>query len=235
MFSAEYVVNEIKYLYDTYDVTFISFYDDLFIADIPRLKKIVALLKEYNLLGKIKFSCSCRANLITPETSELLKKLNVVSVAMGLESGCKNTLKFLKGNTVSVDDNKKAIKLLTDAGIFANAAFIIGSPQETKEEMMETYNFIKKSKLYFFDTYFLTPMPGTPIWEYAKNKGLVSDDMDWERLDKEEMLKIYRKFEKLHWYFMIKNGLTNPFSVDIPRYLINKIIEFTTDLKKSKN
>lgn len=96
-FSAEYVINEIKYLYDNYHVNFISLYDDLFIADISRIEKILTLLKKNNLLGKIKFSCSCRANLITPRAVQLLKEMNVVSVAMGLESGCKDTLRFLKG------------------------------------------------------------------------------------------------------------------------------------------
>jgi len=28
----------------------------------------------------------------------------------------------------------------------------------------------------------LTPFPGTPVWDDAKARGLVSDDMDWESL-----------------------------------------------------
>ena len=29
----------------------------------------------------------------------------------------------------------------------------------------------------------MTPFPGTPIWDYALERGLVSSGMDWNRLD----------------------------------------------------
>ena len=45
------------------------------------------------------------------------------------------------------------------------------------------FNFIKKNNLSSFDIYVLTAFPGTPVWEYAKGKGLVSEDMDWSRLN----------------------------------------------------
>jgi len=50
---------------------------------------------------------------------------------------------------------------------------------------METFKFIKDSKLRGFGIYVLTPLPGTPIWEYAKEKGVVSEKMDWSTLNVE--------------------------------------------------
>ncbi|MFH1470440.1 MAG: radical SAM protein [Candidatus Micrarchaeota archaeon] len=241
-FSAEYVVNEIKHIKETYpQVKMISFYDDLFIANKPRLQKIVQLLKEEGLNEKLAFSCSCRANLVTDEVAKLLKEMNTVSVGMGLESGNQRILTYLKGEGITVDHNRNAVKTLKKNGLAANASFVIGSPDETREEILETLEFIKEINLGFVDTYVLTPLPGTPVWEYAKKRGLVSDDMDWGRLDvsfaenhekaiilsetlsREELLSLYRKFQSLRYRTMLKNAPKHPFALDIPK-ILSKII-----------
>lgn len=234
-FSAEYVVREIEELVNKYHVRMISFFDDLFIANKSRLKEIVNLMKKTNLRRKVKLTCSCTANRIDDETGRLLKEMNVLSVGMGLESGCERTLKYLKGNAFSIEDNLRAVKTLEKYGIRANASFVIGSPLETREEIMETYRFIQQNPLTLVDVYVLTPFPGTPIWAYAKQRGLVSDDMDWDRinvnfesnyenaiilsekLDRDEIIKLYWKFRKQRLHHNLKNILKSPFVIDIPK------------------
>lgn len=234
-FSAEYVVREIEELVNNYHVKMISFFDDLFVANKSRLKEIVNLMKKTNLRRKVKLTCSCTANRIDDETVRLLKEMNVLSVGMGLEAGCERTLKYLKGNAFSLEDNLRAVKTLEKYGISANASFVIGSPFETKEEIMETYRFIQQNPLTLVDVYVLTPFPGTPIWAYAEKRGLVSDDMDWDRinvnfesnyknaiilsekLDRDEITKLYRKFRKQRLYHNLKNILKSPFAIDVPK------------------
>jgi len=63
-FSAKYVVEEIKNLYNQFGVREIDFWDDLFIVSKPRIKEMVTLLRKEKLLGKIRFSCAVRSNLI---------------------------------------------------------------------------------------------------------------------------------------------------------------------------
>ena len=102
-FSAEYVVDEIECLVRDYQVNMISFFDDLFIANRPRLEEIVRLLDKRQLLGKVRYTCSCRANTVDKPTARLLSKMGVVSVGMGLESGDDETLQFLKGRSARSD------------------------------------------------------------------------------------------------------------------------------------
>ena len=184
-FSAGYVVKEIKYLYDTFGVREVDFWDDLFIVSKPRIKEIVRLLKNEGLLGKLSFSCAVRSNLIDESMVKLLKKLNVKGVSMGLESGTPRILNYLKGATIDIKDHMRAIRLFKKYGIEPSASFIIGSPDETREEIMQTFKFIKDSKLRGFGVYVLTPLPGTPIWEYAKERGMVDENMDWSTLNVE--------------------------------------------------
>jgi len=192
-FSAEYVVDEIEYLVRTYNVNLISFFDDLFIANFSRLELILRILGERKLLGRIRFTCNCRADVVTKETTNILARMGFVSVGMGLESADDETLQFLKGSKASVNQNAKAIQCMKNAGIRANASFVIGCPRETRNQIMKIPKFVRQSNLDLFDVYLLTPYPGTPIWEYAKQRGLVSDNMqDWSRLD----INAYRNPQK---------------------------------------
>ncbi len=225
-FSAEYVVAEIKEMVERYAAKRISFYDDLMIADKARLEKIADLIQREPRLAKTTFGINARANLITDHTAQILKAMHVNSVGMGLESGNARTLRYLKGGSVSVEDNYNAVKVLHRYGIAANASFIIGSPDETREEIIDTLNFIKASGLNFVDTFFLTPLPGTPVWEDAIRRGLVSDDMDFSRLNifhaknpiimsgrvnRGELMRLHKRFEAIRLRIAAKGAWRHPF------------------------
>lgn len=224
-FSPDYVIEELKYVIHTYSPQMISFWDDLFIAPFKRFEQIVELIIKNNINKKVKFALQCRANLVNKNVAVLLKKMNVFTVSMGLESGCQKTLDYLKGG-ITVEQNKRAIDLIADQGIRVTGGFIIGSPQETKEDIKETLNFIKKSKLFHFDIFLLTPYPGTPIWEYAEKRGIVSSkNMDWsqlrsldmstmfpensfvlsEKLSIAELFNLFKLFEKVRQYRKFKS------------------------------
>jgi len=182
-FPAEYVVKEIKFLFENYKINRIDFWDDLFVADRQRLKKIIVLLEQEKLLGKLNFNCTVRTNLVDEELCRLLRKMGVTKVWMGMESASETTLRYLKGETISVNDHLRTIKILRKYKIELSVSFIIGSPKETKEEILKTLDFIKENRLPEFTIYLLTPLPGTPVWQYAEERKLVSENMDWSILD----------------------------------------------------
>lgn len=234
-FSAGYVVEEIERLVAEYpEVSLISFYDDLFCANTKRLHEIAQRLGERGLLGRLKFTCNARANIVTDELAEVLKEMNVVSVNMGLESGCETTLAFLK-DRVTVEENRQAIETLHRHGHFVSGSFIIGAPDETEAQMMETYRFLKAMPLAITDSYILIPYPGTPVWEDALRRGLVSNDMDWSRLSyvggpnpktvinlcrhvsAERLCRIWRRFRRLGRRKILANILWHPYRIDLFR------------------
>lgn len=244
--SAEYVVNEIKHLIDEYNVKSIYFCDDIFILSMQRIELMLKLLEERDLLGKISFICACRSNLLNEKKVSLLKELGVTHITMGFESGCEKTLKYLKGNTISVEDHERAIKIIKEYGIEIMGGFIIGSPQESKEDILETINFIKRNNLVNVSIYPLTPLPGTPLWDYAKEKNLVNDKMNWDLLafsefqynyaasvhlsEKLNRKELYNFIQLFRWWrrvrilkSLIKNGLLNPLRIpEVVTFLIKK-------------
>ena len=240
-FSAEYVAAEIEELIKKYSVRFISFYDDLFIADLARVEKLTSLLAKRRLLGKVKFSCNCRANLVTEQSAKLMARLGIKSVGLGLESGDNKILHFLKGPNISVAQNSQAIKILHRHNLVANASFIIGSPQETKEQILKTLTFIRQKDLDFIDTYLLTPFPSTPVWDYAQKRDLVGPGMNWdllnvnfsaqpekaiilsEKLSRSELRQLYRLFQRQRLKIALKKFWKQPYLMDLPDYFYHSL------------
>lgn len=230
-FSAEYVVNEIEEVIRKYHPWAISFYDDLFTGNFKRLKKIVDLICAKGIHKKVKFSFACRADLVNEKLIEVLKPLKIHMISMGLESGCQKTLNYLKSGGLTVEQNQRAVDLLSKANINASGTFIIGAPDETEDEIIQTLDFIKRSKLTYFEVYILTPFPGTIIWDMAKKRRLVSNNMDWQRLQietqnrledkiilskisRKRLLELYNLFisekRKKKILYILKTGIRNP-------------------------
>lgn len=181
--SPEYVVGEIKHLTERYRVKYIIIFDDIFHLSKRRVKKIVSLLLNEKINEEVKFGIQARAGLLDKETRKLLKEMGVIYLGFGLESGSEKTLKFLKKGTVTVEDNKRAAKLAKQFGFKIGSGFMIGNPDETIEDLQLTYKFMVDNPLNVMNVYITTPLPGTELWEYAKKLGLVSEHMQWSKLN----------------------------------------------------
>ena len=251
-FSPEYMIEEVKHLRDTYGVRYITFHDDLFIANVKRLEGFHELVLREGLPQQgFRFSCASSATRITDDMARMLKEMNFVSVSMGLESGNQEVLNRLKGRAFKVDINEEAVHTLHRHGIHPHASFIIGEPQETLEQMEETYQFIRRNPLSLVNIYVLTPLPGTPVWHDAKAKGLVSDDMDWDLLNisfeldwqrvilvsetvsREELHRMYQRLRRLRLLKYAKAVATHPFQMDLAEYGRAKAVEWAYRVKNA--
>lgn len=208
--SPEYIIEEIKFLIKEYKIENLTIYDDIFIMLKERLEKFSQLMVESGLVGKIKIGCQGRANLMTPEICELLKKAGIGSLTFGFESNSRKVLTYLKKN-VTPEDNENAVRLCREYGLTVGGFFILGSPMETMEDVEETLKFIK-TPLDFAAMVMLSPLPGTEVYEYAKSKGLLPKLEESERyafgtpensiilsecLSKEELSELMKEIEKI--------------------------------------
>jgi radical SAM superfamily enzyme YgiQ (UPF0313 family) len=101
-------------------------------------------------------------------------------VEFGLESGSEKILKNLKAGNVTVADNWNALRLCKKYGFKTAGSFITGSPGETEEDFMMTRDMVISSDLDLPHVYQIVPFPGTEIWRIAKEKGIVSDDENFD-------------------------------------------------------
>lgn len=181
--SPERVIEIIEYHLEKYpNLKRVKFWDDLFTVKFDRVQRIMELIREKGLNKRLKFSVCTRADHINEKLLKLLKRMNCTHVSLGLESGCDKTLKYIN-KRCTAETNRNAINLLVRHGFNTESSFIVGFPYETKEDIQETYDFIKSIPIDKIQVFLPIPYPGTKLWEYALEKNLVSLDMEWEKLD----------------------------------------------------
>lgn len=177
MHSAEYIADEIEHVYRTYRPDGISFSDDLFTVNARRVERLIELLGERGLLGKLRFRADVRANLVNGRLIDQLKRLNVVSTSIGAETGSERLLSQLKGPGVTVEQTRAAIRALNAADIPVYICLMVGAPDETPEEMAKTEAFLREAlewhRFNSCNVNALTPLPGTRLWEQCVAEGLL--------------------------------------------------------------
>lgn len=182
--SAERVITELERIRREYPrVNAINIIDDLFIGNRKRLREVVSLIRERGLHHGVVFNVNGHANIVDEEMIGLLKSINVTQISYGFESGSERVLAFLKKDSATVANNRRAAEITNAAGIGVGGQFMIGSPGETEQEIRETIEFIESTPMSHVHVSSTTPLPGTEFWGICREKGLVADDMDWRRLD----------------------------------------------------
>lgn len=159
------VLDEIEALVKVYNAQLIGIFDDTFTAKKSRVLEICNGIHDRKI--KCKFYCFTRANHVDIEVIKEMKRAGFDKMTMGVESGVQRILDMY-GKKLTLDKIEKAYKILNDMNIETRASFIIGSPTETKEDIMQSIRFAKKIGLKRVGWNILTPYPGSKIYCQAK-------------------------------------------------------------------
>jgi len=233
--SPDFTARIVKKFVDDFGSDHIRVMDDLFTVSPERLREIKKAFEKYGLLDKIKsIECQPRANLMTEELCKVMKELKIKTINFGFESGSERMLKILKGDSVTVEMNRKAIVMGRKYGFNIYGSLMYGSPGETIEDMKKTNEFVDFAlahKAKHIWSFISTPFPATPFWQVALERKKVSNDMNWELLshqnvdnpllldetiDKEEFKKVFlegrKKLRKFKIRLVIDFVLHRPFA-----------------------
>jgi len=164
----------------------VSILDDLYVADRVRLREMVRLIEEAGLNRRLRFHGFVRSSLVDDELCELLRAMNVDAIRFGAESGSDAVLQRMeRGGKCSVATHQRAIDLAYRWNLGCTASFMLGYPGETEADLQATIDFIRRNegRLSVGGLYLTVPLPGTELWRWAAGRGLVSENMDWSRLN----------------------------------------------------
>ena len=180
--SPRYVTDELKQIMERHNPGIHIFMDDLFAANVERLKEMRALFKR-ELPRSLPLVATVRADLVTPAIAQALRDLGVVFCHLGLESASDRVLSYLKNQTTTAAINQRALDLLSEYGLKAVGSFIIGAPNEDDADLQATWDFIDKNsqsgKLQSFSFGPLVAFPGTKVWDDA----CARFKLDWRTLN----------------------------------------------------
>lgn len=156
----EYCIKEIKYLVEKTGMDGVHFADELWC----RNKKEMTENCEQINNAKVNFvwGCNARIGIYKKEDFEYMFSSGCRWMFFGVESGSEKIQTEIK-KRISLGKVEETINNCTDAGIVAITSFIIGFPNETPEQIIETIALAKKIPSAMYDFNFYTPLPGSEI------------------------------------------------------------------------
>lgn len=196
--SAENIARELRYISSTFNIRMIRCQDSNFLS-IPLyiLKEVSELIKDLDIFMYIE----TRAEGINGRTVEVLKKLKVDGVGMGVEIAEESFRKGSLNRYVSQKQLINAFGILKKAGIKRTSYNIIGLPNQNEQMIRDSINLNRRLNPDNITVAFFSPYIGTTEQIKARNLNYFNEyenDVDGQlrTLSKSKILPP----EKLNYY-----------------------------------
>jgi len=170
------VVDEIENLYRKHDVKFFILADEEPTINRKKFIQFCEELIDRGLHEKVLWGINTRVTDILRDEAylPLYRKAGLIHVSLGTEAAAQMKLDRFNKET-KVADNKKAIRLLREAGIVVEAQFIVGLENETAETLEETYRMSLDWGPDLANWSMYTPWPFTQLFQELSDKVEVFD------------------------------------------------------------
>jgi radical SAM superfamily enzyme YgiQ (UPF0313 family) len=153
--------------------------DDHFLVQRKRINTICEGMIERKLA--FHWGCEGRVDATGVDQLPIMKKANCDFLAFGVEAGTQKILDRLnKRQTLAQVEH--AIREAKRHGIErVHGFFVIGSPGETKADILESFRFAARLELDTFGFNRLCAYRGTPLWQEYVDRGIIDDKRDWHK------------------------------------------------------
>jgi len=151
------------------------FADDCFTLNRTHLLNVCNELSRRGV--DIGWECLSRVDTMDVEVAEGMKRAGCLRVFFGIESGSNSVLGMMN-KCITTAQAKRAVYSAKSVGLKVGAFFIVGYPGESNKTVLETVHFAAGLPLDYLSFTLPYPIPGTPLYERVKDKGVAIDD--WE-------------------------------------------------------
>ena len=180
------VVDEIEKLQRDFGLAKINIVDDTFTVNHHHARAVCEEMLRRNL--KIPWSVFARVDSVNEDLAQLMKRAGCEWMLFGVESADEGILKTIKKG-ITPDGVRRAVKIAAEAGIGVFNSFIFGLPGESRDTALKSMAFgdelyHKYGAKYAF--HILSPLPGTELYERAKDYGIRILSRNWARYNANE-------------------------------------------------
>ncbi len=155
------------------------FVDDSFTLNQKRVVKLCREIRKERI--EMDWICEGRVNNCSFEMLREIAKAGCKVLYLGIESANQRILDYYD-KQITPQQSKDTVKAARKAEIdVIVGSFIVGAPDETKEEIQNTIEFAKRIPIDFPQFNILGVFPGTDLWNDLENKGFLDEREDyWE-------------------------------------------------------
>lgn len=172
------IIEEIKFLKGKYGATYIAFADELLMSSIQRTESLCEDFIKERL--NIKWDCNGRLNYAKPDILKLMKEAGCVFINYGIEAFDDQALKNMN-KALTTKQIIRGVEATLEQSISPGLNIIFGNIGENKETLAKGVEFLLK-----YDDFAqmrtirpVTPYPGSPLYYYAIERGLLKDCEDF--------------------------------------------------------
>ena len=172
--SAKLVVDEIEIIKRDYNPDKIWFVDDVFTINHKWLREFADELERRNV--SVSYEIITRADRMSDEVIELLKRSGCFRVWIGAESGSQKIIDAMD-RRVDVMRVREMIKKSRHAGIEAGTFIMLGYPGESRTDIKETIEHLVDAAPDLYTITVAYPIKGTRLYEEVQDK--LTTSLNW--------------------------------------------------------
>ncbi len=173
--SANNVVDEIEHLVKNFGVKEIFVLDDSFVAKKSRVIEICKEILRRGLKISWQLNSGAQVWILNRELLSHMAQSGLYKMSLPIETASKRMLKYIN-KPVNLEQAHDIIRICNELGIWSFANFIIGFPEETKEEIEDTVRFINESDLDLAIVFIAQPLAGSKISDDFRRLGLLPNN-----------------------------------------------------------
>jgi len=174
--SPQHVLDELAHL-QALGYGAVYFVDDHFLLQPKRIEAICQGITDAGIT--IEWGCEGRVDSTAQHLFPAMAKAHCRTVMFGIESGSQQVLDRLKKEQ-TLQEIETAVVTAKKAGIeIVHGFFVLGSPDETVEDVRATFDLAARLSLDTFGFNRLCVYRGTPLWHEYVRRNLVDDATDW--------------------------------------------------------
>lgn len=181
------VIEHIEEMKTKYDIGHFDIGDENFGANRQLTRELVLEFGKQNITWTVG---GVRARTVTKEDLQLWKDNGCLAVYFGIESGSPTILNIMEKNA-TLEENIHALKWTFEANLSTVIQLVLGMPGETDKTINETIDFLKTTSTFLLNWADKSPselisinyaqaLPGTPLYEYARENGYIGNSIDSE-------------------------------------------------------
>ena len=176
--SNESIIDEMRYLKKNYGITYIAFADELLMSSRQRTEDFCRELIRHKV--NLKWDCNGRLNYAKPDLLRLMKEAGCVFINYGIEAVDDVVLKNMN-KSLTVKQVIAGVEATLEVGVSPGLNVIFGNIGDNLATLQQGVDFLLK-----YDDFAqmrtirpVTPYPGSPLYYYAMEKGLLKDCEDF--------------------------------------------------------
>ena len=203
----------------------IEIYDDTFTYDRQRVIDICLDIIRKNL--KVDWAIRTRVDRVDKEMLQIMAKAGCKRINYGIESANLGVLKMLRKG-ITPEQSVEAVRMTKDAGIEVQAYFMIGSPRETKEQILNTIEFANKLGADYCYYSITSPCPSTLLYTLGMREGKFNDY--WGDFAKKPVVNFKARFwgdlQRDELIGLMKKGYKSFYGK--PSYILRQLVKTKT-------